>query len=856
MTLYIPAAAPPHVGHREQGRSQPYLIVGAGKLGQQQLTLIKAWQIERRGAPSEHLKLRVYDSAAQIAPIYVHGRPVGLEPDVEFIRINDAPLRPLWEERKDHPVLQRYFELLGSRPVFEPLEDGAGQNRVLSLLALAHNFSPKVLPSLRSALQELTAATRVDWLHTPGVLQLADGWGAHASGLLLALNAAIRLAAEEEGLDLRESPFLALVALPGGSQQATALSDANTWGLLLELAHYQEHGGLELSFPPRWVARCPEAPFQYVVIAGVQGAANSQLASSEQLGQMLAEAALLLVDSPVGNAQRGFARDHREHLRGRGVRGDLACFSNVSVVAAEFRREPFVQALVAIGASQLTRHLLADPTAAPPAAAALGQIARSTVLPSLIQDPDGRPYLPNCVDDAKRVLRRERTRDQRLSERIRKLFESYEATRLPWVAKQSEQRIAALWAAAERAVAQEVERLLDAGHANAAEVFLQQAIETIDKAVLVPPEDVEPAVKAAEARLEEAVRQLVIKPGRRNTIDEAVEDLLGARKELLKVRALRMAALQWEVARQQQRAHLDDRRGEIDGLLAQLRIVSQEAASVQAEAAARALRADDAHQPGADELLRHRIVARHDLWRAYGESLWGSTEAALSPEASQALLRRLGSLTPLVRLAAGKLTEVLSAAVAPSFQAWASRTVEEVLGWQGQDQDQHLLGRLRQLAVERWRYNAALLKDGQHPHAVFVLGVTDRDSSRFADARDLETVSTGDPERIVLARLSLGLPASALTMWPRYARAASECAGHPIHNLPGFVASQTRLPAEARPPQPQPAPLRAVPGQEAESEPSEDSAESLSAERRVRVQARLRALRPHLTPPKQRANGA
>lgn len=782
--------------HRiSSGQQRPWIVIGLGKSGQRVTTTLKARATARYGRLPDHLRLLAYDSAPAIAPALVDGQPVGLKPNEEFFRLNDAPLAELWRHRQYHPDLAPYFALLGPNPRFESLEDGAGQNRVLPLIAFAHQFAQRLQPELRAALLALTDSRRTDWLRPPGVLVCGCCWGAHGSGLVQPAALGVRLVAEAEGIDLSQAPFWALVALPGGTDQATPLSDANTGATLLELSHFQDRGGLALPFPGRRVARCDGPTFDYVLLESVQGQDGSTLGTIDALFDMLAEATLLLTTSPVGDSQRGFARDHRAHLRRRGVAGDPACFSNLSVVAAELRRAPLLEFLEQTAVAQLAAAIV-RPAGEPPKPTPISRLAgeAADVLRQLTASDRGRPFLPDFADEARVLLMKESPRERDLAGYLRELAGRFEKSRLPLVGERTAARAKALWTDAVDQVLAESDRLLAAGQLVAAVEFLEDAFQTVDRASLEPPALNDDEVQRKEAALAAAVRRSRLARGRGHQIGQARGELLAAYGERMRLLAERQAAQQWEAERAHARERLGDRLEHARALRDRLQALQQTARDRAAEALGQAARPDGEPGPGQDDLLRYPVLARRDAWRAYGEALADSGPAGLTEAGLAALRSRLGGLDTLLGLDGAGVEAKLLAAALPSFQVWRERDVEQALAWLGADEPAATLERLRALCVERWRYSTAVIPGGQPPHSIWALGVPDAERSAYTETPDLELVSTQDPDRLLLARLALGLPASALALWRRFQEAMAQAGDQPLFNLPDFETDPERAP--------------------------------------------------------------
>jgi len=766
-------------------RRRPWLIYGAGRFSQTVATAVKARLLARHGAVPEHVQLRVWDTAPAIAPVEADGRRVALEPEREFLRLNAVPLEDLQRHLAHHPALGRYFALLPSNARLGSLEDGAGQNRVATAIAFAYAFEPLIRPALRAALLALTDATRPDWLRSPGLLGLGSGWGGNSSGLLLPATAALRHVAADEGISLDDALFWGIVALPGGSTQRTLQSDINACGLLRELRHFQEHGGLAVPLPGGVVARCDHAPFDYLLLESVQGQDNSHLTSAEQLIDMLVEAALLLVDSPLGDAQRGFARDHRLALRRRGVRGDLAAFSNLSVVAAELRRAPLLHFLGQQAVAQLAAHLLGAPRKASDPTAALDEVRPPRALHALTHTPSGRAFLSDFAAEATATLVAQPPRGRDLGPRCRELADQFAKRRLPAAAERTAERARALWRTAETLLNAEVHRLLALGQAPAAAALLAAALAQLDAMTLGTGAEGEDAATRAAARLAEAQRGFPLRPGRGAEVRRAQDALLQAHATQIQQALEATASAQWEAERLQTQARLAARHAAIVRLLQALAATAQTAQAAATTALAEAVRGPEA-EAGAAPLLRDRLLEASDAWRAYGELFASSDAEGLTDAAAEALRARLGELERLLGADEPAVAAALEGAVAPALAPWRERGIEAALDWLGEGVASAVLARLKVLAVERWSYSPALLEDGVRPHPVFALGVPDRERSRFAADASLEVISTGDPERLVLVRLALGVPASALTIWPRLEQAAARRGDHPLHNLPDF----------------------------------------------------------------------
>lgn len=764
---------------QSETRIRPFLVIGLGKLGQIVGGQFKNRLIERHGKLPEHMKLVVIDSAPAIGSELVSGQ--------EFIRIHDTPLDDLWANRRYHPELKACFDLLSGSPLpFPVLADGAGQHRLLTVISFLHHLEHRIAPVLQNNLKALLDARRENWERHIGILTVADGWGANASGLPLVVMAALHKVASDNGIPLSQAIRWGMFALPGGTQNATRLSDANSYALLTELIAAQEHvDAFSLSIPGQpQQARLDRPPFDYILLESVQGQDGSQLGRADTLYDMLVEGALALVDSPLGNHQQGLARDQRAHFQRRGVQGDPAIFSTQSVVVAEVPRESLVDVFEQTALEQVVDRLLESPMPLPdpvPWKVALDRAANPI---AATQSASGRPYVTKIKGEILADLSQRKVGDKDRLAAIKWHESETIARRLPAVVEKSIERAQQLWAHVEESVANAVRSCLDTGDVAGAHALIDQALTNLTNTEIRQPaldvgrwDDLCTALgKASELnRFQRAA-----------AVREATGPLLDELDTRYQLRAEIHVAEKLSRERDDVLETLSGLREQLQSLDAKLMQIRVQANEAAAQSLTRVVRQGGPGDAIADALLRYKILSEQDVWRAYQESFLNSTHSKLSDQAWGVLLGGGGPLNELLGQEHEGIRERLLDPMRPYFKPWRDRTIEDILKWIGPGTPTTVLRRLETLVVERISYSNGKIVGGQGPHSMLTLGVPDADISLFRDQVD-DLISTGDPNRLVLVRLSLGIPASALTMWPRMRDIAMGVTGpYPLHNIPGF----------------------------------------------------------------------
>lgn len=177
------------------------------------------------------------------------------------------------------------------------------------------------------------------------------------------------------------------------------------------------------------------------------------------------------------------------------------------------------------------------------------------------------------------------------------------------------------------------------------------------------------------------------------------------------------------------------------------------------------------------ELVERPLLHREDL-RALYASVAGCAWGDVHEEVDARLRHHVAPLSRWLGATEDEIREDITAATMPVFDRIAGMSADDAWRWQCERTHQAPEIALRNfiaLAPVMCRYDRAMLPNAGslNERSFTMIGVPDRDASFLAGTQQGTLVTTGDPRHIVILRLKLGFPPSAIWGFDRH-RAAFE----------------------------------------------------------------------------------
>ena len=782
---------------------RPTLVLGLGGTGHRIAAHLKARLVRAYGAvPTARIRLMAFDTADEVIPVLVHGRPLGLEPDRELFHIGHTPVPNILRNIDRQPAIAARLSCIQSIPPVA-LRAGAKQVRPLGLLSLLWRFD-RVEQRIADAVWELagkdTLGRQAGSTQGINVFICNSLVGGTGSGMFIDVAYLVRALFSELG----SMGDFCYVTGVGVLPQAFRGIDGpnivpNTVAALKELGYCMQRGGFACEYPNgRWISS-PEPPFNlYYLIDGVDEQGYTWR-SLNDLCAMVAGGLFLQIGSQLGRKGENDFDNLDGVLAQQTTEGEGTFCGSFGIASLYFPARD-----VAAWCTDRLAHAVIEEGLLHPADVAWAEaeahafcraqaIEAPALLRELAQDDEGVPFavelrLPTWLRQAK---------DAHAVQELTRYVHDYRRVRVngdfhTWMKANSAAQRERLGAGLARAVASALSdpergvmdglalaRALDGRLAD-----LERALEAQRAAAETERHRLEPDVQEHEETLRRTITGTSLFRGRaiasaRARYVETAEQALG--QMLASTLAETALAL---VARL--RRDLTDQVQQLDSLRTRLL------------AARRILAEEDAQALDAG---RHAAVARIHL---AGAETCHTLYAAHAPAPRAALAELLVSgekdaeqESAWLNLDVDELLGYLRDGLGRFFEPVAAMTVEDILRTQaGKTSPEAQRERLFRLAAPSWNLDKARLQDGgAQLRPIQVLGVPNEGATTL-DGDTPTMVSTNDPTAVTAFLATIGAPYTALQQYAAYERQyASVRRSRPLHVLPRFQVEdeQARL---------------------------------------------------------------
>jgi len=525
-------------------------------------------------------------------------------------------------------------------------------------------------------------------------------------------------------------------------------------------------------------------PFDRLLLCGPQTESGRNLRDIQDVTPVVAEAMLLLAETPLRETSAEVTNNITRTLEGRTPAGEPTIWGGPGFVEWEFsgRRTAGYFAL------RVAASLLAEWDSEPDShdlqhrlrgLAHAHHLADVNEFMALVQhDEDGRPRLGDFGTDLAKSLRGSKLRAKDLPGNLRRSERAFEEdgrralTEATTMAREAASAFAL-------SIDGETQSLIDEQGLGAGNALARSALEHIDRLESTLEEQRERLhenVSTAEPEAREALRSLETAADRSRT-----GRIGGLRKPMNRYVEATTLAFRLRFAfnlTEAALAALAKARQPVQALLADTEDLRQAFGTVRERCRQQMTAFESRQLTPVTQMTSRPLYEVDDLHRLYTHTYradWGT----VSPQTSVLVRHSLGGLSRWLRQSEGVVYRDLLAACLPLFSTISSMTADDFVRWLCRDRGFSpalLLRNSEALAPILCRYDRARLPgSGDFQETSFqIIGVPDRESSVFAGTPHGLLVSTGDPDRIIFLTMKFGFPASGLWHFPRYHQAYEE----------------------------------------------------------------------------------
>jgi hypothetical protein len=526
-------------------------------------------------------------------------------------------------------------------------------------------------------------------------------------------------------------------------------------------------------------------PFDLLLLCGAQTESGRSLHDINDVAPVVAEAMLVLADTPMRDAASGLANNVFRRLEELTPDGEPTAWGSIGIVNWSFPGAAVAGYYTDRSVQTLIEGWLQEPVRqdVERRLKAAGHGAHMTDVDELmrfVQDEEGKPRLGDYRREVLRSLKSAKVKARALPDRLRTFEETFEGRsraalrHAARVAATASSAYASVLATAVRSAVDDAGPTCGLGLPRGALWHLAEIQSTLERQrdAMRGPLD---TADAEAARTLEAL-SAACGPSRfgwLRPVRKLLNAYLTARGMAFRLRLafdLTQAVL---AALAEGQASVDGERQLMEATVDSFRL-----------ARARCVRAVEAFEARestpVSEIIDRPLYTISQLQTLYRQTYgvaWEDVPLALE----SAVRQSIDGLSRWIGLDEENLCVQIASMVRPEYGLIAGMTADDYARWLtdlGETTPELLARDSEELAPALCRYDRARLRDtGAFEDTSFrIMGVPDRETSVLAGAGDALLVSTGDPERLTYLSIKLGLPASSLWHFERYQQAASEVA--------------------------------------------------------------------------------